>query len=85
MNRILRRLFLLLLLQQGFISAEELRPLSIDAECVEYEGKEVHLTGHAVVEHELGKVEADQIWLFPEKEGKKMAFFTFENDRWNSP
>lgn len=66
--------FLCLLIFLGSLQAEESRPLVIDSEFADYDGTQFVLTGHATVEHELGKVEANCLTVLPEKEGKKLRF-----------
>lgn len=54
------------------LQAEESKPLTLDSELLDYNETVITLKGRAVVDHELGKVEADEILVIPEKEGKKM-------------
>lgn len=54
--------------------AEEIRPLLIDSDFVDYNGKTITLNGNSTVDHELGKVEAQRITLIPATEGKKLRF-----------
>lgn len=70
----MKRLLFLLWLSINTLSAEPVKPLMIDSDLVNYDGKLIHLTGHATVDHELGKIEAQQVTIVPEKEGKKMRF-----------
>lgn len=56
----------------NFSIADELKPLVIDADLVDYNGKRIILQGNSTVDHELGKVEAQRITLIPENEGKKL-------------
>lgn len=53
---------------------EEQKPLVIDSEFADFDGKQFTLSGHATIEHELGKVEAQNVALFPETESKKLRF-----------
>ncbi len=54
--------------------ADEPRPLIIDSDFVDYNGKSINLIGHSTVDHELGKVEAQKITLIPETESRKLRF-----------
>lgn len=65
-------LFFLFACLQYSINLQASQPLLIDSDLVNYNGKLITLTGHATVNHELGKVEAHQIILTPETVGKKM-------------
>ncbi len=56
------------------LSAQELKPLIIDADFVDYNGKLIKLNGKACVNHELGQVQAENILLIPENEDKKLRF-----------
>lgn len=46
----------------------------IDSALADYDGKKITLSGNVVVEHELGKISANQVVLFPENEEKKVRF-----------
>ncbi len=56
------------------LSAKESKPLIIDADFVDYDGKLINLNGNSRVDHELGIVEAQRIVLRSEAEEQKLRF-----------
>lgn len=54
--------------------AQESKPVVIDADIVDYNGKIITLQGNSTVDHELGKIRAQQITLIPDNEDKKLRF-----------
>lgn len=67
-----------LLISLSTLYAEEPSPLYIDSEQVNYNGKIISLEGHAVVDHELGRVEAQTITLHPGTGKRNCAFLTLQ-------
>nr|NGY95274.1 hypothetical protein [Neochlamydia sp. AcF84] len=70
----MRKYFFLFCLLFNCLLAEESTPLSVEAESMHYNGELVHLSGKVFLEHELGKVNAQEIIIFPTKEAKKRSF-----------
>lgn len=64
--------FLLLAYQRAIFSQEE--TLNIQSGEAIYNGKEIFLTGHVVIEHELGQLSAQQLTLVPAAKEKKLRF-----------
>lgn len=63
----MRRHFLTVLIFSACqLFADENEPMVIDSGEAGYNGKTISLSGHVVIEHELGKLEADQMELTPE-------------------
>lgn len=70
----MKKILVLLPLFTTILSADLTKPLAIDSDYVNYDGKQMTLIGHATVDHELGTVQAQHVTIIPEKEGKKMRF-----------
>ena len=55
------------------IYAEE-EIMIIDSNLADYDGKKIVLNGNVIVEHELGKISANQVTIYPGSEERKMRF-----------
>lgn len=70
--KVISFLFLLFLATVSAPLEAEEKALSLTSDLVEYNGRKMHLTGKSVIEHDLGKIEANSILLIPDETCKKL-------------
>jgi len=61
-----------IILLNAAVGYSENDPMIINSGKAEFNGKEISLSGHVVVEHDLGSLEANQMTLVPEKMNEKI-------------
>jgi hypothetical protein len=65
---------LLVLLSASFVIIAEDEIMIIDSNLADYDGKKITLSGNVIVDHELGKIAANQVIILPGNDEKKLRF-----------